>query len=185
MNKIVAIVGMPGSGKSEAADFFIKVGFERIYFGSAIIDGLAQEGLERNAENETYYRKKIRDELGMAAVAIKLQPKIIEALGENKNIVLDGLYSWEEYEYLNKEIPNLFILGIYANPKLRYERLSDRKERSFTHSEARDRDVNELITTNKGGPIAIADYLIKNEGTKEEFAEELEKFLIKLQDDRL
>lgn len=185
MKRIVAIVGMPGSGKSEATDFFVQKGFERVYFGSAIIDGLEEEGLPRNAENETYYRKKIRDEFGMAAVAVKLLPKIKKAILENKNIILDGLYSWEEYVYLQKELPSLVLLCVYARPAVRYERLSIRKDRSFTKDESRKRDIDELITTNKGGPIAIADYLIKNEITREEFVTKLETFLELLQNDKL
>lgn len=185
MNKVIAIVGMPGAGKSEASNFFTDKGFERVYFGSAIIEGLEEEGLSRNAENETYYRKKIRDELGMAAVAMKVLPKIKKAIEEKKLIILDGLYGWEEYVYLQKEIQDLVLLCIFASPDIRYERLAIRKERTFTRSEAKERDINEIEVTNKGGPIAIADHLIKNEGTKEEFTKELELFLDNLQNDSL
>ena len=185
MNKIIAIVGMPGAGKSEASNFFASNGFEKIYFGSVIVDGLSEEGLERNAQNEQIYRKKIRDELGMSAVVIKLLPKIKKAKAENKDIVLDGLYSWEEYVYLEKELPDLILLCVYARPSIRYQRLSQRKERAFTIEEARKRDIDELVNTNKGGPIAIADYLIKNEVTLEKFTQELHYFLDSLQNDRL
>jgi len=185
MNKIIAIVGMPGAGKSEASNFFIKKGFERVYFGSVIVEGLQEEGLIRNAENESIYRKKIRQELGMNAVAIKLLPKIKKAIEEDKNIILDGLYSWEEYTFLKKEIPSLFLLGIYARPSVRHKRLSERKERAFTEEEAEKRDIDEIVNTNKGGPIAASDYLIINQGSKEEFVKELELFLDLLQNDRL
>lgn len=179
MKLVIAIVGMAGAGKTRAATFLSDKGFEVFRFGSIIDDGLKEEGLEWTAENNAYYREKIRKDLGMAAVAIKMMPKIRKAIEENKKIVLDGLYSWEEYVYLKKEIPDLFLLCIYASPKIRYERLSVRKERSFTPEESRQRDVSEL-DLNKGGPIAIADYLIKNEDTKESFQQELEKFLLTL-----
>ena len=121
----------------------------------------------------------------MAAMAIKMLPKIKEALAQGKKLVLDGLYSWEEYILLEKEISDLVVLCIYSYPKLRFERLASRGERPFNPEEARERDINEVLTTNKGGPIAIADYLIKNEGTKEEFVKKLEFFLEQLQNDRL
>lgn len=177
MNKVIAIVGMPGAGKSEASSYFIGKGFERVYFGSVIIDGLAEEGLERTAENESYYRKKIRNELGMNAVAIKLLPKIKHAISDNKKTILDGLYSWEEYTFLKKEIPNLYLLAIYAKPTVRHQRLLERKERSFTEEEAEKRDTDEIEKLNKGGPIAYSDYLIKNEGTKEKLYRKIEDFL--------
>ncbi|HKC14402.1 MAG TPA: AAA family ATPase [Patescibacteria group bacterium] len=175
MIPVIAIVGMAGAGKTRAATFFSEKGYEVFRFGSVIDDGLKEEELPWTAENNKYYREKIRKELGMAAVAIKMLPKIKEALLQNKKIVLDGLYSWEEYVFLKKEVPELFLLCIYASPKIRYERLVVRKERTFTEEEARQRDVSEL-SLNKGGPIAIADYLIKNETTGEEFQSELEKF---------
>lgn len=176
MKPVIAIIGMAGAGKTGAATFFREKGFEVFRFGSVIDDGLKEKGLEWTPENNTYYREKIREELGMAAVAIKMLPKIKEAIEEKKNIVLDGLYSWEEYIYLRKEIPSLFLLCIYASPKIRYERLSVRKERTFTPEESRERDISEL-NLNKGGPIANADYLIKNETTREDFQKELENFL--------
>jgi len=46
--------------------------------------------------------KKIRKELGMSAMAIKIKPRINKALKKNSKIILDGLYSWEEYFYLKK-----------------------------------------------------------------------------------
>lgn len=179
MKPVIAIVGMAGAGKTRAATFFSEKGFEVFRFGLVIDDGLKEEGLEWTPENNTYYREKIRKDFGMAGVAIKMLPKIKEAIEKKKNIVLDGLYSWEEYVYLKKEIPSLFLLCIYACPKIRYERLSIRKERTFTPEESRKRDISEL-NLNKGDPIAIADYLIKNETTKEDFQKELEKFLATL-----
>lgn len=177
MNKIVAIVGMPGAGKTETGNFFSEKGFEKLYFGSVIIDGLKAEGLERTAENEKKYREKIRKEFGMGAIAIKMLPKIEDAIKRSKNIVLDGLYSWEEYKILKERIPSIIVLCVYAKPELRYKRLSERKERSHTEKETKKRDIDEIEGTNKGGPIAIADYLVKNEGSKKELYSELEKFL--------
>ena len=76
MNKIIAIVGMCGSGKSVACDYLIQRGFEKVYFGGVTLDKLKEENLEINPENEKYIREKLRSELGMAAYAIILLPKI-------------------------------------------------------------------------------------------------------------
>src|SRR5258708_32023335 len=123
MIPVIAIVGMAGAGKTRAATFFSEKGYEVFRFCSVIYDGLKEEELPWTAEKNKYYREKIRKEMGMAAVAIKMLAKIKEALLQNKKIVLDGLYSWEEYVFLKKEVPELFLLCIYASPKIRYERL--------------------------------------------------------------
>jgi len=176
MSKIIAIVGMAGAGKTEAANFFKERGKSILRFGLVIDEGLKDEGLPQTPENETYYREKIRRQLGMAAVATKMMPKIDEALKKRQKIVLDGLYSWEEYIYLKDRLPDLLLLCIYAMPEIRYERLASRKERKFTKEQTRERDIHELEVLNKGGPIALADCLIKNETTKEDFYKKLENF---------
>lgn len=184
MKKVIAIVGMPGAGKSEAAAFFQQKGFPILRFGDINEQIIKEEGLERTPENEKNIREKIRRELGMDAIAQKMLPKIKDALrSESSFIILDGLYSWEEYLYVQKNIQELSLLCIYAKPSLRYERLQNRKVRPFTLEEAKDRDISEIESTNKGGPIAIADYLIKNETTKEDLYNELEMFLHTLQHD--
>jgi len=95
-NTIVALVGMPGSGKTSAADFFQKNGFAVLRFGDQTDIGLKKMGLPINEKNEKMYREKIRKELGMSAMAIKIKPRINKALKKNSKIILDGLYSWEE-----------------------------------------------------------------------------------------
>lgn len=182
MNKIIAIVGMTGSGKSEAGEYFKAKGYEVLRFGSVVDEAVKEAGLPWTPENTALYRKKLREEFGMAAIAIKMLPKIKSAITTGKNIALDGLYSWEEYVFLNKELPEVKILCIYASPKVRYKRLLVRNDRPFKPEEARKRDEDEIVITNKGGPIAIADYLIKNEGTREDLEKELEIYLNNIND---
>jgi dephospho-CoA kinase len=160
---IIAIVGMPGAGKSEAASYLQKKGIPFIRFGQLTDETVKEMGLPLTPQNERLAREKLRNELGMAAYAIKAKPKI-ESLLETTNVIaLDGLYSWEEYVLLKEEFPQLILIHVYAEPKVRYERLSKRKIRPLTPEEARVRDVAELEKLNKGGPIAIADYMIEND----------------------
>ncbi len=174
--KIIAIVGMAGSGKSEVGAFFKEKGLPVLRFGDVIDEGLRAEGKEWSAENNTYYREKIRQESGMAAVAITMLPKIKQAVEDHQLIVLDGLYSWEEYTYLKKEFEGLFLLAVYASPEIRYKRLAERNDRPFSLAEAEERDKREIEQINKGGPIAMANYLIKNEASKDALIEELAEF---------
>ncbi len=175
--RIIAIVGMPGSGKSVAADFFRSHNIPVLRLGDQTDIGLKELGLERNEKNERQYREELRRSLGMAAMAIKIEPRIKEAQKQNPMIVLDGLYSWEEYLYLLEKFPYLTLLCIYAPPPIRYERLKTRVVRPLTLEEAKSRDRSEIENLQKGGPIAVADYLIKNETTQEAFQKELEQFL--------
>jgi dephospho-CoA kinase len=159
---ILAFVGMPGAGKSEAAAHLQKKGIPFIRFGQVTDDGLLEMGLTLTPDNEKMYREKIRKELGMAAYAIKSTLAIEKMLSENDLIVIDGLYSWEEYIYLKQKFPYLTLIHVFAEPVKRYERLSQRNIRPVLLGDSYKRDVAELENLNKGGPIAIADYMIEN-----------------------
>src|SRR5438270_10698809 len=143
MKKVIAIVGMPGSGKSEAGVFFKEKDVPVLRFGSVVIEGLNNQGKDITPQNEQQYRQNIRREFGMAAIAIKMLPAIEEAMQSSDLVVLDGLYSWEEYLLLKDELPTLLILCMYARPTIRYKRLQGRRERPFTQEEARSRDIAE------------------------------------------
>ncbi len=168
MNKIVAIVGMCGSGKSVASEYLEKnLDYKKVYFGGVTMKKLQEAGLEVNPENEKMMREKLRHDLGMGAYAKVLLPEIKELL-KNNNVVLDGLYSWTEYNILKEEIPNLILISIVADKKLRYSRLSERQVRPLTEIEAENRDLSEINNIEKAPPIAYADYYILNNFTKEE-----------------
>ena len=177
MKHLIALVGMPGSGKSEAGNFFKQHHVPVLRFGDVTEEVLREQNLQQNEENERKVRETLRQQFGMAAFAIKMQPKIETALEKADMVVIDGMYSWEEYTYLRERFPSLKVLCIYADPEIRYQRLLHRAVRSLSHHDAVSRDYAEITHLNKGGPIAMADYLIKNEGTQEELEQQLQKFL--------
>lgn len=174
MNKLVAIVGMCGSGKSIASEFYENRGYEKVYFGGVTMDKLKEEGLEVNPENERFMREKLRKEYGMAAFATLLLPKI-DSLLENNNVVLDGLYSWNEYIMLKEKYPNLKLLAIIVDKNIRYKRLESRVIRPLNEKEATKRDITEIENLAKAGPIAFADYFIINNGDENDFLNRLEE----------
>lgn len=174
---LFAIVGMPGSGKSETALFLEEIGFSRVRFGDVTEEGLKGKNLPITPETEETYRLEMRKELGMAAYAIKSERKIKKLLEENKHVVIDGLYSWEEFLYLKERFPQLKLVHIFARPEVRYERLSVREVRPFTREESRKRDISEIENLNKGGPIAMADYQIVNESDRDELHKQIERIV--------
>ena len=59
-NKIIAVVGMCGSGKSVAVEEFEKRGWKKNYFGSATMMELEKRGLAINEANERMVREELR-----------------------------------------------------------------------------------------------------------------------------
>lgn len=173
MNKIIAIVGMCGSGKSIASEIFESVGFKKIYFGGVTIEKLKESNLEVNEENERYMREKLRKEYGMGAFATLLLPKI-EEYSKESDVILDGLYSWDELKILKEKFKdNLYVLGIVVDKKYRYNRLNKRKIRPLSNEEAKSRDISEIEKLSKGGPIVFADYYILNNGDMDKYKRDL------------
>lgn len=167
--KIIAVIGMCGAGKSEVVDYLQKkLKCPKIYFGDATFDRMKKDGLELNYENERATREKIRSELGMGAYAKLALPKIKKALKNNAIVLAESLYSWDEYKIMKQEFSDSFrVIAVYASPDTRFQRLKQRKkERPIkNYKEFKTRDYSEIEGTDKGGPIAIADWTIINEGS--------------------
>jgi dephospho-CoA kinase len=171
--KILAVVGMCGSGKSTAIDYLTERKIPKVYFGGIILKGMQEAGLEDTPENEKKFREEIREKEGKDFVVKRViteTKKLIEA--GQKRIVLDGLYSWTEYKILRQEFPTeMTVIAIIAPKALRRKRLAERPVRPFNAQEAAERDKTEIENLEKGGPIAIADYFVDNSGTVKEFHE--------------
>jgi len=178
--KVVAIVGMAGAGKSEVARDFESNGFIRIRFGDVTDEEIKKRGLVLNEENERYIRELLRQEYGMSVYARLNLPKIDSALKQS-DVVIDGLYSWEEYTFLKDHYgEDLCVVAVWASPRTRYARLSRRSERPLTPEEAASRDRAEMEKTNKGGPIAMADCTLTNESTVANLRKEARRIISEL-----
>jgi dephospho-CoA kinase len=175
--KVVAIVGMTGAGKSEVARVFEEHGFKKVRFGDLTDEELRNRGLEPNEENERHIREQLRKKHGMAAYAKLNLPRIDSSL-KSSNVVVDGLYSWEEYILLKERYGgNLSVVAVWASPATRHGRLVHRTKRPLTLEEAAGRDKSEIESINKGGPIAMADFTILNDVSLEELEEETVRVL--------
>lgn len=176
MNKLIAVVGMAGSGKSIATDYLKENGWTKIYFGGAVYDRMRKEGIEITPESQKEYRENLRKQYGMGAVAEILKFDIENAYKE-KNTVLDGLYSWDEYLILKEKFPNLKLICVCCDKDIRYERIANRIDRPFNHDEIIRRDLTEIENLAKGGPIAYADYYIFNNGNLDDYEKRLNEIL--------
>ena len=177
MNKIVAVVGMCGSGKSVAVEEFEKRGWQKVYFGAATMNVLKERNLPINEENERKVREELRSS-GDKGIYAKIFLPEIEELHKKGNVVIESMYSWSEYKYVKEKFGEDFsVLAIITNTPLRRKRLLSREIRPMDYLESLSRDYAEIENIEKGGPIVIADYNILNNGTREEFLKSINDFL--------
>ena len=158
MNKAVAVVGMCGSGKSVLCGYFKDLGWSEVYFGGVTVSQLKKDGIPVNEANERAMREGLRDKYGKGAFAVLLKDEICDKLSRG-NVVLDGLYSWSEYKILKDILgDDLIVLAVVTNEQTRKNRLENRAVRPLTGEQVDSRDVAEIENSEKGGPIAKADY---------------------------
>ena len=89
--------------------------------------------------------------------------------GREERVVFDGvrnLAEVDEFSRLGKPV----IVAVHAPPALRYERLKKRMraDDSLREEDLRRRDLEE-IALGVGGVIALADVMVVNDSTEEEF----------------
>lgn len=180
--KILAIVGMSGSGKTVAVDFLTSRGTPKIYFGGIVLSEMERRGLEITPENEQIFRKGIRATEGEDWVVRQAISEIKDLIkAGQKRIVLDGVYTWAEYKLLKSEFPGaLTVIAVIAPRKTRYARLAKRPVRPLDAKSARERDYHEIEQLAKGGPIAIADYYVINNSTKSALTAQLKDLLYEI-----
>lgn len=162
---VLAIVGMAGSGKSRLAAHLKSKGFPVVRFGEIVIEELVRRGLDISPRNEQAVREGIRAEEGMDVCARRALPRILSEMGTSATVIVDGLYSFSEYKTLKEHLSSeLVVLHVFTRRTLRYERLRARADRPFSVEEAEARDFSEVENIEKGGPIALADHVLLNNG---------------------
>lgn len=178
-NKVITFVGMPGAGKSYCVEYLAKNDIPSVYFGGITIDEVKARGLAVNEQNEKTVREDIRRTEGKAAYAKRIIQKINSLFNSSQKIVVvDGLYSWTEYQEFKKVFDNdAIIIAIAAPRKLRHARLASRPVRPLTNQEVTLREQAEIENLEKGGPIANADYTILNNAAPEFMLNQLAKIL--------
>jgi dephospho-CoA kinase len=174
--KIIAFVGLTGSGKSSAVDYLTAKGYPKVYFGGIVLDAMTEAGLEHTQENEQPFREELREHEGKDFVVNRIVTQIRGLIDAGqRRIIADGLYTWTEYKILKREFPGeLTVVAVVAPKHLRHHRLTMRPVRPLTVEEADQRDWAEIENLEKGGPIAIADHYIINNGNLDHFHEQID-----------
>jgi dephospho-CoA kinase len=179
--RVLALVGMAGSGKTLAARHLEAKGYYQFRFGGIVTGEVERRGWTINPENERIVREEFRANEGMDVMAKRALPLLHQALENRETIVIDGLYSFSEYKTLRHEFGDgLVVIAIITPRSLRYSRLAQRKERPLTPQEAETRDWQEIEALEKGGPIAIADYSLANDKNPDDLLAALDDLLDEL-----
>jgi dephospho-CoA kinase len=173
MTKILAFVGMPASGKSEASSVLRSRGITVINMGDVIREEVMRRGLEPTDANTGGIGTELRKNEGRDAVARRCVPKIMAAGGDL--IAIDGVRSVPEVECFKKAFGNDFTLvSIDSNLETRFMRVKARGRSDDMQdiTALKVRDEREL-GWGMGEAMKRADVVITNNATLEEFREKI------------
>lgn len=161
--KIVAITGMPGAGKSTAAQALEKLGWARVVMGDVIRAETKRRGLEPDAKSTGAVMTLLRNERGESAVADLCLEKVARLKADR--VVIDGVRSMAEVEAFKKKA-KVILVAIDASPERRFELLKERgrEDDPLTHRMFDERDEREL-KVGIAKAIALADETVSNQHT--------------------
>ncbi len=171
----ILVTGLPGAGKSLVAKVARELGLPVLVMGDVVREEVRRLGLEPTTENLNKVARMLREKYGKTVIAERVVEK---ALGlKSPVVVIDGVRSLDEVKVFEKH-GRVVIVAVHASPRTRYERLRRRGRECDPRSweEFVSRDMTEL-GFGIGNVIALADFMIVNEGELEDVVREARRVL--------
>ncbi|WP_435360022.1 AAA family ATPase [Haloarchaeobius sp. DFWS5] len=176
---VIGTVGLPGSGKGEAATVAREHDIPVVTMGDVIRQECRDRGLDP-AEHHGEIAQALRAENGPDAIAQRSLPMIREYLADHDTVLVDGLRSGVELDCFHDAFGDDFVLvSIEAPFEVRKERLADRGR---DKGEAEGGEGLEARDERERGfgmddAMARADVVIDNTETLEAFRSKIEALL--------
>ncbi|NHN60554.1 MULTISPECIES: AAA family ATPase [Halorussus] len=175
--RVIGTVGLPGSGKGEAATVAEDLAIPVVTMGDVIRRECRDRGLDP-AEHHGEIAGALREENGPDAIAQRSLPVVEEALEESDAVLVDGIRAGVEVERFEEAFGDAFTLvSIEAPFEVRADRVESRGRDNTDDGESlRERDERER-GFGMDEAIARAEVRIDNTGTLEAFHEQIRALL--------
>lgn len=183
--RVIGIVGLPGSGKSEAAAVAEDLGITVVTMGDVIRKACRDRGLDP-ATDHGKVAKALREENGPAAIAEESLPTIRSALETSETVVVDGIRSDAEVEQFEEAFGSMFTLvSIEAPFETRADRLDlrGRDAAAADGGESLEERDNRELAFGMGKAMEQADRTIENTGSLEDFKTRIRRLLTEKESD--
>lgn len=178
--RIIAFVGMPASGKSEASSIAHDRNIPVVNMGDVVREEAAKRGLPPTDENIGGTGTRLRKEEGMDVIARRCVPRIRKL--DSRVVVIDGIRNIDEINHFKEQFGSDFMLvAIHTPLETRLERVKNRGRSDDMDSIAKLelRDEREK-SWGLGKAIGMADITIDNTSSLPEFQSEIVKLFGKL-----
>jgi dephospho-CoA kinase len=174
--KVIGVVGLPASGKGEFSRIAAGMGIPVVVMGDVIRDAVRAAGLPETDQNLGSVANELRKEGGMAAIAERSLPAIESQ--KAAIVLVDGIRGDAEVDFFRTRFPEFVLIGVDAPFMTRLSRLNERRRADDVHDadDLSTRDSRE-IAWGLGRALSLADHLIMNDGSIEEFEAEARNLL--------
>ena len=185
LTNIYVVTWLCGSGKTTFCDLLaIKKGFEVIKLDDVLKKILKRDKKKLTNLNLRNLRNELKTRYGNDAIGFIFAEYIAENYSINtkntKNLIIDGIYTKCEYNYLKNKFKQIKLISILTNTALRYDRLKKRKERKLNINNAIARDIHEIENLEKSKLLVLADYFLLNNSSKTNFKKDILQQLKKI-----
>ncbi|MEF8853311.1 MAG: AAA family ATPase [Haloarculaceae archaeon] len=176
---VIGTVGLPGSGKSEAAAVARELDIPVVTMGDVIRQACRDRGVDP-ATHHGEVARRLREEHGADAIAQESLPLVRDRLEDSEHVVVDGIRSDVEVERFVEAFGDDFVLvEIVAPDEDRAERLDVRGRDASAEAggeSLEERDEREL-GFGMGEAMEMADITVRNDDTLEAFHERIRELL--------
>jgi len=178
---VIGLAGMPGAGKSVVVRVARERGYDIFVMGDVVREESRRRGLKPNPENIGKIMLELRHEEGPAVISKRSIPKIKHATRDK--IIIDGIRSLDEVEEFRNNFSKFNLVAIHSSPEARFKRLYRRRRSDDPGNWEiyHERDMREL-NVGLGNAIAMAEYIIVNEGELEALKKEVRKVLRRIEE---
>ncbi len=176
---IIGLVGPFGAGKTTVSRYLVKKGFISIRLSSF----LEEEAEKKYGKKDRKSLQNVGNEFRKSYGPSILAKWAVDKANEAEKVVIDGIRNLSEIKFLQKQ-EGLFLLGITADSKLRFQRLARIKTKAinnwgqFLKLDARDKGRGQSKAGLQVAKCLVkANLVIENNGSQEDFYQRLDSFL--------
>jgi len=172
--QIIGITGLIGAGKDEVANYMAKkYGYVILNMGDMFREIAEKEGLELT--RDTFQNLRIK--YGNFFIAEEVVKGVKQ--GKHKKIIIAGIRRSEDVTIPKQAFPDMKLIVVEADKKVRFERLKDRARENdpetfeeFERQMKREYDIYDFDKT-----FSMADFVIENNGSFEELFKKTEDIM--------
>ena len=181
---IIGITGTLGAGKGTVVEYLTeRKGFHHYSVRAYLLEEIRRRGMPENRDSMVVVANDLRRKHSPSFVTDQLY---YEAVEKGENCIIESIRTPGEITSLRAK-GNFHLIAVDANPNIRYDRIVARRSetdnisyQTFLDNETREMTSTDPNKQNLQACIREADFLLANNGSREELFLQAENILHKI-----